>query len=134
MDTIADRYRRVASRFTDRVREVPPAAWDNPAPCEGWVARDVVRHLVEWFPPFLQSGTGIELPSGPPVDEDPLGAWTTMSDAVQALLDDPATATRRLSHPRAGDHPLDQAIGPRVDVDADADTQTRLVAFTGRRP
>jgi len=184
MDTISERYRRVAGRFTDRVREVPADAWERPAPCEGWVARDVVRHLVNWFPEFLRTGTGIELPAGPSVDENPLGAWTTMSDAVQALLDAPDATTRRLSHPMAGDHPLDQAIGmflmgdivvhtwdlaratgldetldadmvegmlaamepmdemlrasgqygPRVDVPADADTQTRLIAFTGRRP
>ena len=39
-----------------------------PAPPEGWVARDVVRHLVEWFPGFLQSGAGVRLPAGPSVD------------------------------------------------------------------
>ena len=71
-----------------------PAAWDQPAPPEGWVARDVVRHLVDWFPAFLQEATGITLPAGPSVDYDPLGAWRTRTDAVQALLDDPATAER----------------------------------------
>ena len=30
---------------------------------EGWVARDVVRHLVEWLPAFLQAGAGITLPA-----------------------------------------------------------------------
>jgi Mycothiol maleylpyruvate isomerase N-terminal domain len=43
---ISDRYRRVAGQFTRRVEAVPDGAWDNPAPCEGWVARDVVGHLV----------------------------------------------------------------------------------------
>jgi uncharacterized protein (TIGR03086 family) len=107
---VADRYRRVAGRFTQRAREVPARRWESPAPCEGWVARDVVRHLVEWFPPFLRSGAGIELPTGPSVDEDPVRAWTTMNDAVQALLDEPDVSTRRFSHSQAGDHPLDQAI------------------------
>jgi Mycothiol maleylpyruvate isomerase N-terminal domain len=46
---ISDRYRRVAGQFTQRVEAVPDGAWDNPAPCEGWVARDVVGHLVEWM-------------------------------------------------------------------------------------
>ncbi|MER5201137.1 TIGR03086 family metal-binding protein [Streptomyces sp. NPDC002755] len=92
------------------MRGVSPAAWDNPAPCEGWVARDVVRHLVEWFPAFLKSGAGVELPQGPSVDDDPVAAWTVHCDGVQALLDDPATAGRVLSNPHIGEVPLDQAV------------------------
>ena len=101
MTEIADRYRRVAARLTARVDEVPTRAWDNPAPCEGWVARDVVRHLVEWFPAFLDAAGGPSLPSGPSVDDDPAGAWATLNDAVQALLDDPVTAEKEISHPPA---------------------------------
>ena len=37
----------------------------RPAPVEGWAARDVVRHLVEWFPEFLTSATGLVLARGP---------------------------------------------------------------------
>ncbi|MGW6922086.1 TIGR03086 family metal-binding protein [Streptomyces sp. NPDC054950] len=92
------------------MRGVSPAAWDNPAPCEGWVARDVVRHLVEWFPAFLKSGAGVELPQGPSVDNDPVAAWTVHCDGVQALLDDPATAGKVLSNPHIGEVPLDQAV------------------------
>ena len=87
-----------------------PAAWDNPAPPEGWVARDVVRHLVEWFPAFLQGATGITLPDGPSVDVDPVGAWRTQTDAVQALLDDPATAERVYDLPHIGTMPLERAV------------------------
>jgi uncharacterized protein (TIGR03086 family) len=107
----ADRYRRVAGTFTDRAREVPADEWDNPAPCEGWVARDVVRHMVDWMPALLESGADVQLPSGPSVDDDPVAAWTTLSDGIQALLDDPETASKPFSHPQAGDHQLDDAIG-----------------------
>ncbi len=110
MGEIAERYRRVAGTFTARARAVPADGWDAPTPCEGWVARDVVRHLVEWFPPLLRDGTGLELPTGPSVDVDPVGAWTTLSDAVQAVLDDPATASRPFRHDRAGEHVLEDAI------------------------
>jgi uncharacterized protein (TIGR03086 family) len=106
----AQEYRAIAGTFTDRVRGVPADRWEDPAPCEGWVARDVVRHLVEWLPAFLESGAGITLPAGPAVDDDPVAAWTTMSDGIQALLDDPATAVRVLSDPHIGDVPLDRAI------------------------
>jgi uncharacterized protein (TIGR03086 family) len=110
MTQAADEHRTIAGTFTDRVRGVPADAWDNPAPVEGWVARDVVRHLVEWFPPFLKGGTGIDLPAGPSVDDDPVGAWTTHSDGVQALLDDPATAAKVLVNEHIGEVPLDQAV------------------------
>lgn len=106
----AEEHRIIAGLFTDRVRGAHPGAWDDPAPCEGWVARDVVRHLVEWFPGFLKEGAGVELAKGPSVDDDPVAAWTVHSDAVQALLDDPATAGRVLSDRHIGEVPLDQAV------------------------
>jgi uncharacterized protein (TIGR03086 family) len=184
MSDTADRYRRVADAFTRRVRDVPPDAWQQPAPCEGWVTRDVVRHLVEWFPAFLAAAGGPVLAPGPSVDDDPAGAWIALDAQVQALLDDPVTAATTITHSRAGTHRLDDAIatfflgdvlvhtwdvaraagldetlepdvvhdmlvgmepiddmlrasgqyGPKVDVAAGADEQTRLIAFTGRRP
>ena len=184
MTTAADEHRQISGHFTELVNGVADSDWDSPAPVEGWVARDVVRHLVEWFPGFLESGAGVRLPGGPPVDDDPVGAWLAHDAAVQALLDDPATADKVLSNPHIGDIPLDQAIndfytsdvfmhswdlaratgqdetldpdkcaellagmepyenamrssgqyGPRVDVPADADVQTRMLAFIGRQP
>ena len=106
----ADEHRRVAAAFTATVGGVTPAAWDRPAPPEGWVARDVVRHLVGWFPSFLRSTTGIALPAGPSVDEDPVAAWRTQTEAVQALLDDPAVAGREYDFRHIGPMPLGQAV------------------------
>jgi uncharacterized protein (TIGR03086 family) len=105
----ADEHRRVAAAFTATVQGTPADAWDRPAPVEGWAARDVVRHLVEWFPAFLRSGTGVELPQGPDVDDDPVGAWRTHTDAVQAMLDDPAVADREHDLPHLGRMSLAQA-------------------------
>lgn len=185
MSAPADSHRRVAAAFTRRVEGVGPDGWDAPAPCDGWVARDVVRHLVEWFPGFLSSGAGVDLPAGPSVDDDPVAAWSHQNQAVQALLDDPTTADKVLANPHIGDVPLPEAIerfyiadvflhtwdlaratgqdedlgdpercaemlagmepmddvlrqsgqfGPKVDVPADADVQSRLLAFVGRDP
>lgn len=111
MSDAAERYRRAAARFTQRAAEVTTEAWEAPAPCEGWVARDIVGHMVEWMPAFLLDAGGPSLPAGPSVDDDPVGAWTTMSDGIQALLDDPATAALPLHHPQAGSHALADAIG-----------------------
>jgi uncharacterized protein (TIGR03086 family) len=106
--TPAERHRVIAGTFTDRVRATK--SWDAPAPVAGWTARDVVRHLVDWFPAFLTGGTGLELPRSPSVDDDPAGAWQSQADAVQALLDDPATAARTFTNPHLGELPVDQAV------------------------
>jgi uncharacterized protein (TIGR03086 family) len=111
MTDAADEHRSIAGVFTERVRGVAPSAWDSPAPVEGWVARDVVRHLVEWFPAFLREGAGVELPKGPAVDDDPVAAWEVHNAGVQEVLDDPATRGRSLTNPHLGDMPLDAAIG-----------------------
>jgi uncharacterized protein (TIGR03086 family) len=182
-DSPAERHRHISRTFTDRVLGV--RSWDAPSPVAGWTARDVVRHLIDWTTTFVASGTGIELPRGPSVDDDPVTAWRIHSDGVQALLDDPATARRELTHPRIGRPSLESALdrfynsdvfmhtwdlaratdqddwldpdycaeilaelervderilrnpdvfGPRVEVPADADAQTRLIGFIGRDP
>jgi uncharacterized protein (TIGR03086 family) len=104
----AGRHRAVAGTFTERV--LGTRDWDAPAPVPGWTAREVVAHLTEWFPGFLAGGTGIELARGPAAREDPVAAWRTQADAVQTLLDDPASAGRTLANPHIGELPLDQAI------------------------
>ena len=178
----AERHRQVAGLFTERVGAT--SSWDAPAPVEGWAARDVVRHLIEWLPGLLSGGAGIELPRGPSVEEDPVAAWQVHCDAVQALLDDPQTADRELVNPHIGRLPVPVAIdqfyvsdvfmhtwdlsratgqddrldpgfcaqllggmepieqvlrssgqyGPRVEVPAGADVQTRMLGFIGRDP
>lgn len=184
MSEISERYRRVAAAFTARADGVPADGWDLPSPCEGWAARDVVRHLVEWVPAFFEAAGGPQLRTTTSVDDDPAQAWRELDAAVQAGLGDPAVAATEVSHPRAGTHrfegavdtfvlgdvlvhtwdlaratgqdehldpdevarmlagmePLDEVLrssgqfGPRVEVPADADAQTRLLAFSGRRP
>jgi uncharacterized protein (TIGR03086 family) len=106
----AEEHRSIAGTFTDRVRGVPAGGWDRPAPVEGWVARDVVDHLVEWLGGFLHGGAGIELPKGPPVGVDPVAAWQVHCDAVQAILDDPSYATVMLANQHVGEVPLHTAI------------------------
>lgn len=114
MTGTADRFRRVNTLFNARLAEV--ADWSAPSPCEGWVARDVVRHLVDWVPGFF-GGAGVPLTTGPSVDDDPAGAWRTLGDQLQALLDDPAAAERPVTAGPMGEMPLAGAIDRLVTGD-----------------
>jgi uncharacterized protein (TIGR03086 family) len=111
----AELHRWVAAGFTAHVEGATD--WDAPAPVAGWRARDVVGHLVEWFPGFLASGAGVTLRPGPSVEEDPAGAWRAHREQVQTLLEDPATADRVLSNPHTGELPLGPAISQFYTAD-----------------
>ena len=182
MSEILERYERITGQFTERVRAVPAGAWDNPSPCEGWTARDVVGHLTEWIPAFFGS-QGVEFPPVPSVQDDPVGAWVTVQETVGKALADPAFADKQIETPfskqslaetvdmivtgdvfthtwdlsRAtgqsetldpqqlqrmmssmGEMPdevlrADGMFGPKIDVPADADDQTRFLGYVGRR-
>ena len=92
MSEISERFRTVAAGFTARVEGVPDGGWESPAPCEGWVARDVVRHLADWTPEFFGERYGVSFGEVPSVDDDPVAAWASVRDTMQAALDDPAVA------------------------------------------
>src|SRR3954451_18362226 len=98
MSDIAERYERITGQFTERVRAVPADAWNNPSPCEGWTARDVVGHLTEWIPGFFRAN-GVAFPPVPSVQDDPVGAWTTVQRTIGDALADPAVATKSLDTP-----------------------------------
>jgi uncharacterized protein (TIGR03086 family) len=104
-DTPAARHLEVADGFGDLVRGA--GDWTVPAPVDGWTARDVVAHLVEWFPGFL-SGGGISLPAVPPLDDDPAAAWQHHADAVQQLVEE--RGDESFTHPYAGTHRLQDAV------------------------
>lgn len=116
LDSEQERFRRVAARFTDVVESVPAAAWSNPAPCDGWTARDVVRHLVEWVPAFF-ARAGIELAVSVAADDDPAKAWAQLRDALQAELDDPDVATSEIDIAPVGRHTVAAAIERFVTAD-----------------
>ena len=181
--TPAEEFREIGGRFGEIVDAVRPDQWDDPTPVAGWKARDVVGHLIEWFPALVQD-LEVSLPAGPSAETDPAAAWRTFAGGVMSLLEDPTTAALVPTNPNFGGIPLDQAVsrfftadvfhhtwdlatatgqvpaldpercestlagmepidqllrdsghyGPRVEVPADADAETRLVAFLGRDP
>jgi uncharacterized protein (TIGR03086 family) len=109
-DTPAQEFREIGGHFGALCAAAPPDSWGAQSPVEEWKARDVVRHLVEWFPAFLEHGAGVVLAPGPSPDDDPVGAWQHLYDEVLALLEAPASAGKVLSNPHIGDVPLPQAV------------------------
>lgn len=101
----ADRHAAVAGGFGRLVARTTD--WSAPAPVDGWTARDVVAHLVDWFPGFLSAG-GVELSAGPSVADDPQAAWQHQSDAVQAIVEQ--RGDESFTHPYAGTHRLADAV------------------------
>ena len=129
MDEIIERYERITGQFTDRVRGVPTGAWDSPSPCEGWTARDVVGHLVEWIPGFFGS-QGVEFPPVPPVSEDPVAAWDVVQATIGDALSDPAQASRQVETPFST-----QSLAETVDMIVTGDVFTHtwdLARATGQ--
>jgi uncharacterized protein (TIGR03086 family) len=104
----ARRHRLIADGFAQRVHGT--SDWSAPAPVEGWAARDVVAHLVEWLPAFVQGGSDVPWPSVPSPTQDPVGAWDAHQRAVQEILDDPAKAGADFSNQHTGSMPLGIAI------------------------
>jgi len=104
-DQPAERHREVAGAFGDRVAATRD--WEAPAPVAGWTARDVVGHLVEWFPGFLAGG-GVVMTPGPAVADDPVAAWRRHARAVQDLIE--SRGEESFTHPVAGTHRLAEAV------------------------
>jgi uncharacterized protein (TIGR03086 family) len=93
MTKASDRFRKNAAGFNARVEAVPADCWDNQSPCDDWKARDVVRHVVDTYGMFL-GFVDEKLPPAPSVDDDPVAAYHSARDAIQAALDNPAIAQK----------------------------------------
>ena len=111
----AARHATYATRFAALIDGV--ADWTAPTPVAEGTARDVVAHLIDWFPGFLAMGSNVSLPAGPAVADDPAGAWRMRAAAVQAILDDPATDQRVFHSRMFDDLPLADAIDRFYSVD-----------------
>ncbi|HET9770864.1 MAG TPA: TIGR03086 family metal-binding protein [Acidimicrobiia bacterium] len=90
-----ERYAAVADAFNERVAGVPEGRWQDPAPCEGWVALDVVRHLGEWAPGFFATwDVDFE-----PLPDEPLARWQRVDGVIRLALADPNIAERQRDTP-----------------------------------
>jgi uncharacterized protein (TIGR03086 family) len=120
MSDIADRYRRAAGRLTALIAAVPPARWDDPSPCEGWSARDVLGHVLDTHR-SMPERAGIAFDPWPDPAVDPAGAWASASGQMTALLTDAdraATAYESMFGPTTIGAVIDQFVTFDVIVHA----------------
>ena len=98
MSEPADAYRRRADAFQALIEGAAPGRWSNPSPCEGWAARDVVAHVVDYSAHVLGEKAGLrEVPLFADFD-DPLAAFRATRQVLERVLGDAATPPKVASH------------------------------------
>jgi uncharacterized protein (TIGR03086 family) len=130
--TPAEEFREIGGRFGEIVDAVHSDQWDDPTPVAGWKARDVVGHLIEWFPALVHD-LEVTLPPGPSAETDPAAAWRAFAAGVISLLEDPAAAALVPTNPNFGGVPLDQAVSRFFTADVFHHTWD-LATATGQVP
>lgn len=106
--SIADRHRRLTDDFADRAARVTD--WEVPTPVAGWLARDVVDHLVSWSGGLFAGAAGLDFASVPAAAGDPVGAWRAHGAVIQRALDDGEVAAREVSAGPMGPMRLDAML------------------------
>lgn len=115
MSEVSDRYATIAAGFADRLEHLPPTAWPAQTPCTEWTVRDLVTHVVGVHRRVLALLDGSE-PAGLGPDDDLVALWKVGSTAVQAAVDDEATASRVVSG-MMGDQPFERLVSTLLCTD-----------------
>jgi len=109
MSEVIERYQGLADQFGERVEATPDDKWTAEAPCEGWVARDVVAHVVGSLRNITAAVNGGEAaPMGD--DEDPKEAWRTAYAEAKAALAEEGALDKQVPSPM-GPMPLNMMLG-----------------------
>ncbi len=107
------------AEFDRRLRLVEPADWDRATPCEAWVVRDLVVHVIygnRMSVALLHGCTRDEamaVVADPTLPPDPVAEFAVGADAQAAAFAEPGALERMCSHP-AGDLPGAAVLGFRI--------------------
>lgn len=93
MNATAASYASTAQALSAVLDRVPADAWTRPSPCEGWTARDVVRHVVDTQRDLLTTH-GCDVGPAPDLDADPAAAFRAHTTRAAELVSDDALVTR----------------------------------------
>jgi uncharacterized protein (TIGR03086 family) len=105
--------------FGRRLREVGPDDWDRPTPCDGWVVRDLVVHVLvgnRMATLLVQGGSRADAEAlfvDAALPGDVLGEFEASADAQAAAFAEPGAMERTTAHP-AGDFPAPMLLGFRI--------------------
>ncbi|MEX0666106.1 MAG: TIGR03086 family metal-binding protein [Acidimicrobiia bacterium] len=115
MTEIADRYRRRADLFEQKVAAVQPHQWSNQSPCDDWDARGVVQHIIDMHGVMLRP-LDRTLSPAPSVEQDPLAAYRAARADVEGVLNDPEIAASVHDSP-AGRLSIEETVDQVVSAD-----------------
>jgi uncharacterized protein (TIGR03086 family) len=93
MTALGDRYRRRADAFAALIEGTAPDRWCSPSPCAGWLALDVVAHVVDYSGRVLSEKVGMSDARVFADFDDPAAAFLATRGLVERVLDDPDTPT-----------------------------------------
>jgi uncharacterized protein (TIGR03086 family) len=98
MTELGDTYRRRAGAFAALIDGTQPERWSSPSPCEGWLARDVVVHVVDYSALVLREKAAV--PDAPVFADfaGPSAAFAATRTVIERLLDDAATPRKVATH------------------------------------
>ncbi|CAN5678199.1 maleylpyruvate isomerase family mycothiol-dependent enzyme [soil metagenome] len=95
----SDLHASVADNFAAVIAQT--TRWDAPTPVAEWQARDIVDHLITWPMPVLEAWAGLRLSDDPSASLNQ--RWKDRTAQLQAVLEDPAVASRTVTEgPFAG--------------------------------
>lgn len=87
---------RAVDIFDAVCRQVPPGAWDNDSPCDGWTARHVLAHqcgVLDALAEFARTEEWTR-PVMPPLPADPPARWEKTRASVLSALRQPGVMDR----------------------------------------
>jgi uncharacterized protein (TIGR03083 family) len=121
---LARTYDRRAEAFEALIVATPPERWASPSPCAGWVARDIVAHVVDFSADVL-GDKGFEDP--PRYVVGLVAAFRATREFVVRILDAPSTPPKVASFLHWSlsfdlpQHGWDLAVATGQDPTMDAD-------------
>jgi len=105
--------------FERRLRAVGPDDWDRPTPCEGWVVRDLVVHVLvgaRMSALLVEGGSRADAEAlfvDAQLPDDYMAEFEAGADAQAAAFAAPGAMDRVTEHP-AGDFPVPMLLGFRI--------------------
>ena len=95
---IKERYANRASRFETLVESAPAGTWNLPSPCEGWLATDVVQHVLDMHAAMLLP-LKRPLSQAPSIQQSPLLAFRSARRDLESVLNDDSVAQTQVPTP-----------------------------------